>query len=520
MKRHVSVGTRKEVLEALGERYRHVGRPAKGRVLDELVAITGYHRKHAIRALGSHADMAASARVRIHPRIYDEAVREALILIWEAADRICGRRLKAVIPRFVESMERHGHFRLAPVVRERLFAVSAATIDRLLRTVREGAGSSRKRRRRPNVLLKRQVPVRTFSDWDNEPPGFCEADLVAHNGGVTTGSCVHSLVATDVSTGWTECLPLVVRQDGLVVEALEVLETQLPFPLLGLDFDNDGTLMNERVFEYCRAHGIKLTRSREYRKNDQAWIEQKNGAVVRRLVGYGRFAGIVTAHTLGRLYRLSRLYVNFFQPSSKLRSKARDGARVTKIYFKPATPYERVLESDRVPEAVKDNLRKQSRALDPVRLLHGIRELQTTLCALAKPPGSEHGEVPASKSLEAFLEALPHLWRDGEARPTHRAKPASSRTWRTRTDPFKDAWPRLLGWLQDEPDAVAKELFERLVQDYPGGFRPGQLRTLQRRVREWRHMMARELIYAGVEGPNTDPKRISPSPLPCGNILK
>lgn len=518
MKRHVSMGTRNEVLGALVERYRNASRPARALILDELVAITGYHRKHAIRLLGGREHLDPSKTVRVGRRIYDDAVKETLILIWEAADRICGGRLEVVIPDFVESMERHGHLCLDPAVRDKLLAVSVATIDRLLRPIRARGKGSRKRRRRPNALLKRQVPVRTSSDWNNEPPGFCEADFVAHNGGVITGACVHSLVVTDVSSGWTECLPLVVRQQALVVEALEVLQARLPFPLLGLDTDNDGAFMNESVFDFCRTRRIKLTRSREYRKNDQAWIEQKNGSVVRRLVGHSRFTGMVTARTLGRLYQLSRLYVNFFQPSFKLRSKTREGAKVTKTYFKPATPCERLLNSKEVSEPIKESLREQRRALDPVRLLHGIRELQATLCALARPPGSEHGEVPASQSLDAFLAALPRLWRDGEVRPTHRTTPASPRTWRTRADPFKDVWPEVLGRLQDEPDATAKELFERLRRDHPGDFQPGQLRTLQRRVREWRHAMAGELIYAGVGTVDADARRTSPAVTLSGNI--
>ena len=173
-----------------------------------------------------------------------------------------------------------------------------------------------------------------------------------------------------------------------------------------------------------------------------------------------------------------------------------------------------------VSETVKESLRKQSRALDPVRLLHGIRELQATLCALAKPPGSEHGQVPASQSLEAFLASLPRLWRQGEPRPTHRTKPASSRTWRTRTDPFEDVWPEVLGWLQNEPETTAKELLERLEQGHPGDFRSGQLRTLQRRVREWRHAIAMELIYAGAGEVGPELEGTLPAVILSGNIPK
>ena len=239
---------------------------------------------------------------------------------------------------------------------------------------------------------------------------------------------------------------------------------------------------------------------------------------MRRLVGYSRFTGIVTAHTLGRLYQLSRLHVYFFQPFFKLRSKTRERAKVTKTYFKPATPCDQVLNSKWVWEAVKESLREQRRALDPVRLLHGIRELQPTLRAPARRSGPEHGQIPASQSLDAFLAALPRLWRDGEARPSHRTDPASPHTWRTRADPFKNVWPEVLRWLQDEPGTTAKELSERLQQDHPGDFQPGQLRTLQRRVREWRQAVARELIYAGVGKVDTDPGGRSPAVTLCGSI--
>jgi len=520
MPRQVSIGTKTDILRAVRERYLNAKRSSKARILDELVAITGYHRKHAIRILRQDADSVQSDVIRGRTRIYDEAVRESLVVVWEVADRVCGRRLKAIVPCLIDSMERHGHLRLDPVVRNKLLTVSVPTIDRLLRTAKEKTKCSHRRRKRPNALVKQGVPVRTFADWKDEPPGFCEADFVAHNGGESSGACIHTLVATDLATGWTEALPLLSRHETLVTEALEVLRSQLPFPLLGLDFDNDSTLMNESVLRYCRGHEITITRSREYRKNDQAWIEQKNGAVIRRTVGHGRFSGVVAAHTLGRLYRLSRLYVNFFQPSQKLRSKTREGARVRKMYFTAATPYERVLKSDRISESIKEELRARWRTLDPVRLLHDIRELQAALCALALPPGSSYGEAPASQSLEKFLASLPHLWKEGDARPTHRTKSPSTRYWRTRIDPFKEVWPKVLSWLQETPDVTAKDLFMKLQHLHPERFPAGQLRSLQRRIREWRQAMARELIYAGVAEIVSDQGRLLPDGNLSGNIPK
>ncbi len=498
--RQISLKTRREILHALAKRYRRATRTGKTRTIDEVVAITGYHRKHVIRLLSSDwlETIAGSERRGVGRRVYDEAVKEALILIWEAADRICGRRLKVVIPSFVECMERNGHMTLDPVVHEKILKISAATIDRLLKPIRAKAGDRRKRRRRYGPRLKKQVRIRTFSDWKDVSPDYCEADFVAHNGGVITGSCVHSFVITDVFSGWVEILPLVARQQGLVVEATERLQQQLPIELLGLNTDNDSAFMNETLIDHCKSTGIQLTRSRANRKNDQAWIDQKNGSVVRRLVGYSRLTGLVATHTLGRLYQLSRLYVKFFQPSFKLRLKKRNGARVTKTYFKPATPCDRLLSEESVPEAVKERLREDRSKMNPVKLLHGIRELQETLVTLASPTDHINGDSHVSQDLETFLAALPRLWRSGEARPTHRTKPRLKHTWRTRPDDFKDVWSKVLGWLQDNPEVTAKELFERLQKEYPDTFKLGQLRTLQRRVRAWRQAMARELIYVGL----------------------
>lgn len=493
MKRGISSNTRHELIGALSERYRQGSRSEKGKILDELVKLTKFHRKHTTRLM-NRGRSSKSISVRPSRRIYDEAVREALVAIWEAADRICGKRLRIVMPDYVESLEKHGHLKLNSDLRTKLLSVSAATIDRILTPMRMKAHGQSKRRRKSHMKVKSQIPVRTFADWGDPAPGYFETDLVAHNGGLSAGSCVHSLVLTDISSGWTECVALVAREQTLVVEALEALQPQLPIPLLGIDTDNDGVFINESLIKYCDSHDVEFTRSRAYLKNDQAWIEQKNGAVVRRFVGHQRLKGILAAQVLGRLHRLTRLYVNFFQPSFKLRHKTREGAKVRKSYFPPATPCDRLLKNEKVSEEAKERLREQKASLDPVQLLHTIRELQATLAALASSNGYENGATPESKSLAEFLKQLPRLWKDGEVRPTHRKAPSSPRNWRTRVDPFESVWPELLDWLQRDPDTTAKDLFQRLRTKYPGTYKDGQLRTLQRRVRGWRRAMARELI--------------------------
>lgn len=309
------------------------------------------------------------------------------------------------------------------------------------------------------------------------------------------GSFIHSFVATDVCSGWTESIPLLAREQSLVVEGLEILRQQFPMPILGIDSDNDGAFINDTLVAYCDKQRITFTRSRAYRKNDQAWIEQKNGSVIRRFVGYERFAGSVAGQTLAHLYHAMRLYVNYFQPSFKVRAKVRDGSKLKKSYFKPTTPCDRLLQHPAVDRQVKEAIQSERAKIDPVELLHRIRETQAALASLSS---QKPGSMPGRESLDQFLAQLPRLWQSGEARPTHRQTPSKPRHWRTRKDPFVAVWVDILLWLQEDPDATAKSLFERLNREHPGEFHDGQLRTLQRRIREWRHVMAKKLVYSCV----------------------
>ena len=201
---------KRELLASIQERYQGSSKKDKGRTLDEFIAVTGHHRKHGIRLLGQSTEAKSQASGVKGRRIYDEAVREAVILVWEASDRICGKRLNAALPHLVGSMERHGHLDLDPEVRERLLNASAGTLDRLLKPIRATVASRRKRRR--NLSAGRHIPVRTFADWNRPPPGFLEIDLVAHCGDNMGGSFIYSLVATDVCTGWTEAVPLLAQR--------------------------------------------------------------------------------------------------------------------------------------------------------------------------------------------------------------------------------------------------------------------------------------------------------------------
>lgn len=477
MVKRISSQTRKELLNAMRRCYRESSKMDKTRILDEFVALTGYHRKHGVRLLRQTCDTEAQPvqddRVRSR-RVYDEAVKETLTVLWETSDRICGKRLKAILPELLDAMERHGHLSLDPEVRSRVLRISAATIDRLLKPIRSGSQSRRKQRRISKVGKK--IPVRTFADWGHPDPGYLEIDFVVHSGGSMTGSFIHTLVATDVCSGWTEFVPLLVKEQSLVVEGLEVLFDQIPFPVLGIDSDNDSAFINDTLLAFCQKHHVEFTRSRPYHKNDQAWVEQKNGAVIRRLVGYDRFSGIVAGQALAHLYQAARLHVNCFQPSFKLRGKERQGAKVKRTYEPPATPCERLLRHPSIDDETKARLRSQRAPLDPVRLLHHIREGQAALAALVSTDG--FSESPGQASLAQFLAQLPQLWQAGEVRPTHRVQSTKPRHWRTRKDPFVTVWYQVLRWLQESPETTAKELFERLQCEYPGRFPDGQLRTL------------------------------------------
>ena len=294
------------------------------------------------------------------------------------------------------ALERHGRVTLDEAARTKLLEVSAATIDRLLAEVRLVAGSGHRRPAGYGSAVRRSVPIRTFNDWANPAPGWVEVDFVAHGGTTVSGAFVQTMVLTDVATGWTECIPIVVREAEMVLHALWRARELFPFPLRGVDFDNDSLFMNDLVVGWCRREGLEVTRSRAYRKNDQAWVEQKNGAIVRRLVGYGRVEGVLAGESLGRLYASARLHGNLFQASFKLREKRREGARVIKRYHAPEPPAMRALTHGSVSDADKSRSGSSPGAVvrqHPSRDVHAARPTPRPL-----PPPVQHDATDARSS--------------------------------------------------------------------------------------------------------------------------
>ena len=493
----MSLASKRELAGRVAPRYREARRREKSAILAEFVAATGYARKSAIRVLGGPIPPPGPIR-RPRPRRYSAAVLGALSIAWAAADCICAKRLVPFLPELVPSLERHGHLTIADDVREQLLTVSPATVDRMLRPLRAPVRGATTTKR--GVLLKHQIAVRTFADWSDARPGFMEADLVAHCGGVISGAYLHSLVLTDVATGWTECLALRVRTQQAVVTALDRARQLLPVPLLGFDTDNGSEFLNADLFAYCAREAITFTRGRSYHKDDQCFVEQKNGAVVRRLVGYDRLEGERAYRQLAELYRAARLYVNFFQPSLKLRDKERVDGRARRTYDRARTPFQRLAASGVLDVERQTRYAAIFEALDPVRLLRQIERLQdalwrtvatTTAAAGDSSPTTEvRFDVDACSapgSAPDAADAAPVAGRRSRYRTGPRMrKSLGPRTYRTRVDPFAAVWPEVEAWLVTDPGRIARDAFEELQRRYPGVYPDGQLRTLQRRVGKWR----------------------------------
>ncbi len=381
----MSPTSKRELLKAIRPRYTLGRRPAKEQILDEFVAATGYHRKYAIHLL-NHPPPRRVAKRRPRRSKYGGRVQAALEKVWRVANCICGKRLVAVLPQYVEALERHGELALDPETRGLLLQISAATADRLLARARAATKPHGLGTTKPGTLLKAAIPVRTFAEWDDAQPGFMEVDLVAHCGPSTAGEYLHSLDMVDVKTRWVELAALRNRSQATVLTALIDCQIRLPYPLRGLDSDNGSEFINYDLKRFCEQEQITFTRCRPYQKNDQAYVEQKNWTAVRQLVGYERYEGDRACTALQALYHVVRLYLNFFQPVMVLVDKQRLGAQVKKRYDVPKTPYQRVLEAPEIDAAIKMRLRQLYDTLNPAELLRQIQRRQAALWQLACAP--------------------------------------------------------------------------------------------------------------------------------------
>ena len=327
---------------------------------------------------------------RQRQRMFGPEIQRALFFVWQHANQICTKRLMPYLATHIEALERHGHLHLTDSCRSQLLSMSAATADRLLRGPRT-QGQRGLATTRAGTLLKQQISIRTFEQWNETQPGFLEADVVAHCGSQPKGNFLSTLTLTDIATGWTECFPLLTRSAEAVVSAFQQARACFPFPILGLDTDNGCEFINECLLAYCEQEAITFTRGRPDVKNDQCHVEQKNGAIVRQVVGYARLEGERAYRQLDALYQALRLYVNGFQPSMKLQAKQYDGRKVRRIYDAAKTPLQRLLLSHLLPASKEHELQRVAQVLDPLRLFYHLQELQQALigCTTSASSGME-----------------------------------------------------------------------------------------------------------------------------------
>jgi hypothetical protein len=364
--------SKKEYLLAIWDRYQRVGRSFKSKILDEFCAVCGYARKYAIGLL--NRKLGQKRKPPGPQRRYGPEVLEPLKRLWLKSDQLCSKRLKAALPLWLPFYERQ-YGTLPPSLRKKLLRISPATIDRLLKKTRVHWPHKGLCGTRPGRLLKHQIPIRT-DHRDIDRPGFLEADTVAHCGTSLAGNFIWSLTFTDILSQWTENRAVWNKGATEVLREVKDLEKGLPFELLGFDVDNGSEFLTFHLWRYLlnRPRPVPLTRSRPYRKNDQAHVEQKNWTHVRQLLGYQRLEQPELIPLINDLYHTWGLLHNFFCPTLQLRRKSRQGAKIRRRYFKPKTPFQRLLDSPHLNQEQKDKLRAQHQLLNPFDLKEQIEQ--------------------------------------------------------------------------------------------------------------------------------------------------
>lgn len=379
----MSQRSKREMIEAIRPRYLKADKAEKEQILDEFVATTGYHRKYAIRLL-KHGPKPRGLKKAGRKKVYQREVVQALEQIWKICGHICSLRLKPFLPEIIHKLESCNELSLPEETKRLLLGMSRSTIDRCLKRARSITAQHGISTTKPGSLLKQAIPIRTFTPWNEEQPGFLEIDLVAHCGMTTEGSYLNTLTTTDIATGWTECLALPQKTQAAVSQAVVELQKLLPFPLRGLDSDNGSEFINDTLWRYCQTEQITFTRSRPYQKNDQAHVEQKNWSVVRHTIGYDRLDSPEELALLREIYTALRLYINFFQPVLKLVGKERIDGKTIREYDLAQTPYRRVLADVSIPVEVKTRLVAQYVLLNPVTLRYQIDALVDRLWRITR----------------------------------------------------------------------------------------------------------------------------------------
>ena len=378
--------TRRRVIDGQKARYKKATKKVKGKILDSVCLATGLSRDRAKKLLANpgQAPMPGKARSGRN-RKYGRDARLALEWLWPLMDYAGGRRLCAGMDDMLNALIRFGEFPFEENIAGLLREMSPSTADRLLKRAKDSVKLKGRSTTKPGTLLKKDIPIRLGTQWDENSPGFEEVDLVAHCGRTTAGEYVNTLDTTDIFTGWTETRAVINKAQRHVFEALKDIRANLPFGLLGIDSDSGSEFINHELHRYCKEEGILFTRGRPYMKNDGCHVEQKNWHVIRRNIGYGRYEGADAVRVMNEYYALLRLHTNFFMPHTKLISKERDGAHVRKQYETPMTPYKRLLADKRISLETKDRLTEIYVSLNPVELKRAMDKLLVMLAKMALP---------------------------------------------------------------------------------------------------------------------------------------
>lgn len=389
---------RKAVVVETVPRYRKASKKQKSIILDEFSRLTGFTRNHSCWVLRNHGkkiilynkgertvvvgDVRKKRTVRKRPPVYtSKELEKPLIKLLEISDYLCSKRLVPFIRNNLPSMNKKLGFKASVV--DKLMKISASTIDRMLKNERKKYKLKGRSTTKRGKLIKGQIPIRTFSEWDDKGPGFFQIDLVSHDGGKAVGDYIFTLNATDVDTGWTEPKPIKNKAQIWTEQAIDEINKILPYPMLGIDSDNGAEFINNHLMKYCVEHHITFTRGRPYKKNDSCYVEEKNNSVVRKTVGYFRYEEDAL-EILEELYSKMSKLINFFQPSVRLVSKTRIGSKVKKKYDKPQTPYERLLNSNKISNSVKKSLKEMYKGLDIITIHQKIKILKRKLEKHAK----------------------------------------------------------------------------------------------------------------------------------------
>lgn len=404
------MGERHAVLRQMYRRYQQATRQEKSLILNELTSLTDYNRAYAALLLRSYGqeiwlkDKDGPVRIRPSehiehdgrgaPRVYGDAVAEAVIKIWYLCDCMCGKRLASAMRTMVPVLMRWSELEISDEVQRKLMSISAASIDRLLQDERRRIQLPRaKAYTKPGPeALRNQVPIRTFEEWDRSEVGHVQADLVGHDGGYAFGDFFFTLTMVDIATGWTEARVVLNKARKWVCEAADEIRCSLPFQIRSLGSDSGTEFINSHFIAWTKQQQLVFTRTRPYRKNDNCYVEERNGSFVRRVAGYARYDTGTERALLTELYQRHAVLANYFYPSMKLLAKKRTGARVYRRYDVPKTPFQRLLE---LAEGSLDarGLEKVFNDTNPVTLKRELTEIQNQLFDLSanKPP--PHGQI-------------------------------------------------------------------------------------------------------------------------------